>query len=727
MDFYNSAFSTAGDDIGHSPQEKLGSRVIKLDEWLLQTRQPPQEISDNGEHSKYPRHEGHGTSKPNGYRHGDNEENGYEHFHSNNKHYSSKNKVDNRPVPTELFNNIHGHTMMDSMETVTLSWENINVQGKPQNRMCCRGPDPNFVPKHVLRNVYGMVRPGTLLAIIGASGSGKTTLLNTLTSRVNSETLSASGDIRINGIDVETGIRNISAYVQQDDMFISTMTVKEHLTFRALLRMEAELGRRKRLQRVDEVIQELGLKKCENNMIGDPGRLKGISGGEMRRLSFASEVLTNPPLLFCDEPTSGLDSFMAENIVQLLKSMADKGKTVLCTIHQPSSEVFALFHDVLVMAEGRVAYMGHTAGALKFFKRAGYRCPKNYNPADFYILTMAVVPGRERDCKQQIEAVCNTYDRSEQSHAMLNAIKYDNENPRRNAVIFEEAFSGTSRYEASWCQQFVSVFVRSWLTILREPMILRVRIGQTIVLGLLLGVIYLQLDIDQPGVMNINGVLFLILMNLSFTNIFGVLSSFPDETPIFLREYGIGLYRIDVYFLCKNIAELPSFTVIPFIFCCITYWMIGLYSSAEAFFIYSAICILVANISVSFGYIVSTAAKSVSAALAIAPPLLIPLIMFGGFFLNSKSVPVYFIWLEYLSWFKYSNELIAVNQWENVNSIACDNSTICLYKSGDQVLTYLKFTKDNKWLDWGVLFAMLIVYRIIAFIILFVKAKMSKK
>ncbi|XP_045170130.2 protein white-like [Mercenaria mercenaria] len=626
------------------------------------------------------------------------------------------------------------HSMVDSTETVTLSWENVNVYVNPKNQVCCRGSDQNMSSKQVLRNVYGHVKPGTLLAIIGASGSGKTTLLNTLTSRINAETLTSSGDIKVNGIDVGTGIRNISAYVQQDDLFIATMTVKEHLTFRALLRMEKEVPRHRRLERVDEVIQELGLQKCQNNIIGNPGRIKGISGGEMRRLSFASEILTNPPLLFCDEPTSGLDSFMAENIVQTLKTMADKGKTVVCTIHQPSSEVFAMFHHVLVMAEGRVAFLGDAEGALSFYKGIGYPCPMNYNPADFYIMTMAVVPGKEKECKEKIEAICDKFSDTANAKAILAENKQVAGNPKRTGIIFEEAFTSTSRYEASWFQQFHAVFARSWKTTIREPMVFRVRIAQTIIISVILGLIYLQLDVDQEGVQNINGVLFLIVTNMTMSNLFGVLNSFPLETPIFLREYATGLYRVDIYFLCKSLAELPLYTIIPVMFCAITYWMVGLYATVEAFLVFTGVILLVANTSVSFGYIVSAAANSVSTALVIASTVMIPLLMFGGFFLNSESIPVYFIWLEYLSWFNYAYELIAINQWDNIDTIACegnstssDSQSSCLYKSGTQVINYLNFDKDNRWIDVGCLLAMLVAYRLIAFVILFIKARKSKK
>lgn len=607
--------------------------------------------------------------------------------------------------------------MVDTLEKVTLSWQNVNL--------CTRK-----TPKQILRNVYGHVGPGTLLAIIGASGSGKTSLLNLLTARIDATTMIASGDVTVNGHRVGVGIRNISAYVQQDDLFIATMTVKEHLTFRALLRMDKSVDKARRLRRVGEVINELGLMKCQNNIIGNPNRKKGISGGEMRRLSFASEVLTNPPLLFCDEATSGLDSFMAENIVLTLKSMAMKGKTILCTIHQPSSEVFALFDHVLIMSEGRVAFMGNSDQALQFYNDAGYPCPNNFNPADFYIKTMAVVPGKEAECQQRIQSICDLFDGTD----IASKIRKDNrelaENRPESDVILQEARSSTSRYESTWVQQFRAVLCRSWRTVIREPMVMRVRAAQTVVIALVLGLIYLRLSVNQEGVMNINGVLFLLLMNMTFSNVFGVLNSFPLETPIFMREYGVGLYRVDVYFLCKTLAELPFFIVIPIIFSAITYWMVGLYSSFSAFLIFTAIMLLVSNIAVSFGYIVSTAVNAVNTALALAPPLMIPLIMFGGFFLNADSIPVYFIWLEYLSWFKYANELVAINQWDNVGAIECPNTNKteeggCLFRNGQAVIKYLNFDKDNKWLDIGVLLGMMVGYRLIAFVILLIKAKRS--
>ena len=131
---------------------------------------------------------------------------------------------------------------------------------------------------------------------------------------------------------------------------------------------------------------QFGLSKCADTVIGKPDQgVKGISGGQMKRLSLASEVLTNPALMFCDEPTSGLDSFMATSVVEMLRSLASQGRTVICTIHQPSSQIVELFDKVLLMAEGRTAYLGHVNNANNFLHSCGFPCPQNYNPADHWV------------------------------------------------------------------------------------------------------------------------------------------------------------------------------------------------------------------------------------------------------------------------------------------------------------------------------------------------------
>ncbi|CAG7696963.1 unnamed protein product [Allacma fusca] len=616
------------------------------------------------------------------------------------------------------------------------SWLNLNVSVGPQNKSSadlekggCFGLKKKPVSKVILQNVTGIVYPGQLVAMMGASGAGKTTLLNVLTFR-NTRKLNISGDIFVNGVPVKNSemLSSISAYVQQDDLFIGTLTVREHLIFQARLRMDRHFSFTDRVKRVDEVINDLGLTKCRDTLIGIPGRIKGISGGEMKRLSFASEVLTNPSLMFCDEPTSGLDSYMAANVISVLKQMAMRGKTIVCTIHQPSSEVYDMFDSLLLMAEGKVAYLGDAKQVIPFFKELHYDCPLHYNPADFLIQTLAIRPNEEAEiCRKQVHGICSSYENSlgkkiQNSIARINLNRGDLDQTQIN-----QAKAKRSPYKASWFQQFLAVFWRCWKTQFKDPMAVTVRTVTTIFLALLVGVIYLGQDNDQEGIMNINGALFLMLTNVTFQNVFGVVNVFAAELPVFLREHYNGMYRTDIYYLSKTFSELPFFIVLPFVFTSIIYWMIGMNPDVDRFFIACAIITLITNIACSFGYMISCLSSSLNMALAMGPPLIIPFLLFGGFFLNSSSVPVWLIWMKYISWFHYGNEALSINQWNDVSNITCNRGTSssCI-SDGDELLGTLGFNEDNLILDCCMLVVLLIAFRIIGFLGLLLKTYRAK-
>lgn len=241
------------------------------------------------------------------------------------------------------------------------------------------------------------------MAIMGPSGCGKSTFFNCLANK-NMTNLLVEGSIRIDGVPHVEVAQDLVAYVQQDDLFFPTLTVREHLVFHAQLRMHKSL-KSEIYNRIQRLLESLGLKKCEDTLIGLPASTtkKYISGGERKRLLFATELLANPSILLCDEPTSGLDSFMAQNVVSMLQTLASEGKTILCTIHQPSSDVFTMFDRLLLLAEGRTAYLGATAQALTFFQSMGFYCPSTYNPADYYIQLISVQPGHEHRDKEVVK------------------------------------------------------------------------------------------------------------------------------------------------------------------------------------------------------------------------------------------------------------------------------------------------------------------------------------
>lgn len=427
---------------------------------------------------------------------------------------SSRNSVHVEIKQPKSYGSLLAKKSFDIHQPLTYTWKNVDVFGEAQKSSVYKSSSSesssfsedlsdsippqsllsrvktclhyeSHIPrprKHLLKNVSGIAYAGELLAVMGSSGAGKTTLLNVLAFRSPGGVQVSQSAVRsINGIPVTAKqIRSQCAYIQQDDLFIGSLTAREHLVFQAMLRLDRHMPYKDKIQRVDEVINELALAKCQNTIIGVPGRIKGLSGGERKRLSFASEALTDPMLLLCDEPTSGLDSFMAHNVLQVLKRLAQKGKTIVLTIHQPSSEIFRLFDKLLLVAEGRIAFLGSSDNASRFFTSLNAPCPTNYNPADFYVEMLAIVPGKEDESRLKVRKICDAFAVSEY-HMKIN----DKINKLEANVSKYEPFAfssnGRNGYRATWFTQFRAILWRSWLTVLKEPLLIRVRMMQTTV------------------------------------------------------------------------------------------------------------------------------------------------------------------------------------------------------------------------------------------------------
>ena len=364
--------------------------------------------------------------------------------------------------------------------------------------------------------------------------------------------------------------------------------------------------RKERKERVEEVMFQVGLTKVADVMIGGE-KIKGISGGEKKRLSFASAVLTNPSILFCDEPTSGLDSFMAASIMDLMNNLANMGKTIICTIHQPSSQIFSSLDKLLLLAEGSTAYFGKAADAKKFFSSINFSCPEDYNPADYFIQTLAIVPGREDECREQVEKICEKYDESAVAEELradvesqLSLVDEDEENLKNRdwKTKIDDYRKSESVYKASWCTQFTALAWRSTINMFRDPMFARAKIISGIIVSLILGVLYVQTENNVSGIRNSTGAVFIIVTNLSFGSIFNICNSFCSEVKVFLREHFNGMYRTDAYFLAKQFVEMPLFVLDGVIIFTIIYWMAGLNPGVDRFFIALGIIALILQVSI---------------------------------------------------------------------------------------------------------------------------------
>merc|ERR1719242_2535405 len=230
--------------------------------------------------------------------------------------------------------------------------------------------------KTILNNVSGCIEPGQLVALMGPSGAGKSTLLNVLGTRFQGEW---SGKVLINNQPRSKRFKKHIGYVLQHDFLLPNLTVKETLLITANLRLPNTLSNNEKEQRVDDIISVMGLSKCENTLV------QLVSGGESKRVSIANELLINPSILFLDEPTSGLDSTSAFSILTTLQELCRQGRTVICAIHQPSSQMFMKFDKLLLLASANLIYFGSAAESTEYFESVGYQCPIRYNPADFIL------------------------------------------------------------------------------------------------------------------------------------------------------------------------------------------------------------------------------------------------------------------------------------------------------------------------------------------------------
>ena len=255
------------------------------------------------------------------------------------------------------------------------------------------------------------------------SGSGKTSLLNLMARRLHnsaSTTYVPAGRMTFNGGEPSTKvIRSVTSYVcQDDDQLLPYLTVRENLKFAAALRLPTHLSKREKLERAESVLLKLGLRDCADNLVGSD-LVKGISGGERRRTTIAIQILTDPRILFLDEPTSGLDAFTASSIVEVLRGLANEGRTLVLTIHQTRSDLFRSFSSIVLLAQGgSLVYAGKGSELLPYFASLGHVCPIMTNPADFSLDLISVNiqnSAKEAHTREKVHTLIDNWDQTKSS------------------------------------------------------------------------------------------------------------------------------------------------------------------------------------------------------------------------------------------------------------------------------------------------------------------------
>ena len=559
------------------------------------------------------------------------------------------------------------HTVTERSSAVSLNWEDLCLAVKLEQGMCGRGPT---VTKRILTNISGYVRPGQMLAIMGSSGAGKSTLLNMLAGRVPAGQYETSGELRVNGKARDSfTFQKSAAYVEQEDRMFAELTVREQLEFSARLRLPRSMPLEKKRGRVEQVVRELGLSKCVDTMVGN-AVVRGVSGGERKRVNIGIELVTDPSLILLDEPTSGLDAFQAQAVMLTMLRLARNGRTVVATIHQPRSQIFQMFDYLLLLSEGQEMYFGPAKDMVAYFAALRYPCPEYFNPADFAIDLVSLdmrTKSLEKQTRARIQFLADRF--GEHMQTMRRALsdsmgETEPAKPRARGNAFVQWFTGGWRsYAASWPMQLILLFERSFKLAARQNFVNIGGVVQNVIFGVLLGLIWLNTGRNGGDDTAIAGILFFLLINQAFVVAFPVQLTFTLERGVVLRERASKIYRVSPYFLAKTSAEFPRLVLNILIFSILTYWMVGLNGFAGAFFLFVVIVVLTAYSGESVALLASAPASSPQAAAAVTPVLIVCALLFGGFFIQPDTIPVWLRWLRFLSFIYYGFSAVMINQF----------------------------------------------------------------
>lgn len=355
------------------------------------------------------------------------------------------------------------------------------------------------VTKTLLNPITAKFEAGKLNVIIGPSGSGKTSLLNSLANRQHGTLVTKynrTGTMLYNGASpAEDVVRSVSSYVcQDDDALLPTLTVRETLHFAACLRLPTWMAEEDKIQRAENVLQQLGLKNCADTLVGND-LIKGISGGEKRRVSIATQILTNPRVLLLDEPTSGLDSFTAASIMEVLSGLAKEGRTIILTVHQPGSNLFHRFDNILLLARGGFpVFFGMGVEMLPYFSSVGYQCSENTNPTDFALDIISInvqASDKEATSREKVESLIAEWQR--RGVANTAAVPTCQISVPAELASFKQAMT-------PFRLAFPLLIRRSLINFRRDKTVLIARISQVLGYGVMISLFFAPLKTDYNSI-----------------------------------------------------------------------------------------------------------------------------------------------------------------------------------------------------------------------------------
>ena len=547
--------------------------------------------------------------------------------------------------------------------TTALSWDGLTVTtGAAGGR------------RNILDRLSGSVGAGQLLAVMGPTGSGKTTFLNSVAHRLDAD-LEYSGKVRFGGQAWTKDRKSQLGFVEQDDIVIDVLTVRQSLRFVAELRLPHAMPLAARVHKIDAVVRRLRLQKCLDSKVSD------ISGGERKRLCIAQELIVEPQLILLDEPTSGLDSTTAKLVVEYLEELAGARDhstgggggvqaspplTIVATIHQPSSQIFHMFDNLLLLADGKTVFRGASKRAAPYFgDKLGFPCPMNYNPADHFM--DLVVLGKLEDPR-----VRRTLEEDFTTGAKPCAGATEAAAAAAAAAIIAsgggggggEGWSGDNiNYSGGWTR-----YARPWRTqvwILSRRMWLVEQNAQFTVqnvilylgLAVICAVLWVRIGFEESDIFKRSSLCFWLTGTWTFFPLFNALFLFGMDRTLVGKELSINSYRLSAYYVAKSLVSLPAFFIWAWVYHIIVHFVTGLNDSFLSYLcLYLSLMLnilacqgigLLISAGISQEYILTSCILCVTA-----------MFSYGGFFVPVASMDPLYRWVVYIDPINYAFRLV---------------------------------------------------------------------
>nr|XP_023897861.1 ABC transporter G family member 34-like [Quercus suber] len=535
--------------------------------------------------------------------------------------------------------------MILPFQPLSLAFNHVNYYVDMPAEMKSQGVEEDRL--QLLRDVSGAFRPGILTALVGVSGAGKTTLMDVLAGRKTGGYI--EGTINISGYpkNQETFAR-VSGYCEQNDIHSPNVTVYESILYSAWLRLSADINTNKRKMFVDEVMELVELTPIRDAIVGLPG-VNGLSTEQRKRLTIAVELVANPSIIFMDEPTSGLDARAAAIVMRTVRNTVDTGRTVVCTIHQPSIDIFEAFDELLLMKRGgQVSYAGplgrNSHKLIEYFEAIPgiTKIRDGYNPAAWMLeVTAPTVESNLQVDFADIFANSSLYQRNQELIKELSTPV-----PGSNDLHFPTKFS------QSFIVQCKACFWKQHWSYWRNPQYNAIRFLMTIVVGVIFGLIFWdkgQKMAKQQDLMNLLGAMYAAVLFLGGTNASAVQSVVSIERTVFYREKAAGMYSELPYAFAQVAIEMVYIAVQTFVYTVILYSMIGFEWTAAKFLLFYFFILTCYIYFTLYGMMLVALTPSHHIAAICMSFFLSFWNLFSGFLISRKLIPIWWRWYYWAS------------------------------------------------------------------------------